>query len=90
MAASALITIFRPRAGRGLFSLVTGAGRESGSEGGGLVCLFSLRLVLSELIGTDIADSVDDIERLVFLRSRMLPDVAFHIQSVIPKDRAEM
>lgn len=60
--------------GRDVFSLVTGKGRRPSSSDG-LVYRFSLRLLRDGTIGEERVEPADEVERLVFLRSRMFTSV---------------
>ena len=53
-----------------LFSLVTGAGRV-GDGGGGLECRFSCKLTRDEVEGVELLEPAEEMDKLVFLRSRI-------------------
>lgn len=77
--ATVLMTIIRLETTFGLFSFVTGAG-SVGEGGGGLEYRFSLRLFLEDLEVVEVEESVDDTDRLVFRRSRILESDSLHIR----------
>lgn len=69
-----LTTIERLQRCLGLCGSVTGAGNVD-DGGGGLECRFSLRLLREVPETVELVDAVEEMDRLVFRRSRILNNV---------------